>query len=147
MTRYLVRRVLLLIVTLLVTSVIIFGLTQLLPGDVARLILGREARPEALEALREQLGLNLPPAQQYLNWLGRFIAGDWGTSFTSGSAPIRPLVMARLGDSLKLALMTLVLAVPLSIVLGVIAGLRENTPVDAGIWRWSGCRSSSPAWC
>ena len=133
MTRYLIRRVLLLLVTLLITSVIIFGLTQLLPGDVARLILGREARPEALEALREQLGLNLPPTQQYLNWLGNFIVGDWGTSFTSGNAPIRPLVLARLGDSLKLALMTLVIAVPLSIVLGVIAGLRENKPIDAGI--------------
>lgn len=133
MTRYILRRVALLVITLLITSALIFALTQLLPGDVARLILGREARPEALEALREQLGLNQPPLQQYLGWLGRFIVGDWGTSFNSGSAPIRPLVMARLADSLKLAFMTLVIAVPISIVLGVIAGLRENKPVDAAI--------------
>jgi peptide/nickel transport system permease protein len=133
MTRFLLRRLFLLALTLLLTSALIFALTQLLPGDVARLILGREARPEALAALRQQLGLDLPPIQQYINWLGRFIVGDWGSSFTSGSAPIRPLVMARLGDSLKLALMTLVFAVPLSIVLGVIAGLRENKPADAAI--------------
>ncbi|MCC6613691.1 MAG: ABC transporter permease [Anaerolineae bacterium] len=133
MTRFILRRLALLALTLLLTSVLIFVLTQLLPGDIARLILGREARPEALDALREQLGLNLPPAQQYVNWLGRFIAGDWGTSFMSGSAPIRPLVMARLGDSLQLALMTMIVAVPLSIVLGVIAGLQENKPLDAGI--------------
>ena len=90
MTRYVVRRVALLVVTLLLTSALLFVLTQLLPGDVARLILGREARPEALEALREQLGLNQPPLQQYVSWLTRFVSGDWGTSFANGGAPIRP---------------------------------------------------------
>jgi peptide/nickel transport system permease protein len=133
MTRYVIRRVALLLITLLITSALLFALTQLLPGDVARLILGREARPEALEALREQLGLNQPPIQQYVSWLMRFVGGDWGTSFANGGAPIRPLVFARLGDSLKLALMTLVFAVPISIALGVIAGLRENKPTDAVI--------------
>ena len=62
MVRYVGRRLLLLALTLLVTSVIVFALTQLLPGDVARLILGREARPEAIESLREQLGLLTEPA-------------------------------------------------------------------------------------
>jgi peptide/nickel transport system permease protein len=133
MTRYILRRVALLLVTLLITSALLFFLTQLLPGDVARLILGREARPEALDALREQLGLNQPPLQQYVGWLTRFMVGDWGTSFANANAPIRPLVMARLGDSLKLALMTLVMAVPISIALGVIAGLRENRATDAVI--------------
>ena len=58
MVRFLIRRVALLVVTMLITSVIIFGLTQLVPGDVARLILGRDASPEALQALREEFGLN-----------------------------------------------------------------------------------------
>lgn len=133
MSRYILRRIALLAVTLLLTSALLFVLTQLLPGDVARLILGREARPEALEALRQQLGLNQPPIQQYADWLLRFISGDWGTSVANGGAPIRPLVLLRLGDSLKLALMTLLFAVPLSIALGVIAGLRENSPVDAAL--------------
>ena len=133
MIRYILRRLVLLAITLLITSALIFALTQLLPGDIARLILGREARPEALEALRVELGLNMPPLQQYTDWLGRFIVGDWGTSFANANAPIRPLVLARLGDSLKLALMTLIFAVPLSVALGVIAGLREGSLADSAI--------------
>jgi peptide/nickel transport system permease protein len=130
MARYLLRRLLLLALTLLITSAIVFALTQLLPGDVARLILGREARPEAIENLREQLGLDLPVTQQYTNWLGGFLSGDWGNSFGSGNPAIRPLVLERVGYSMRLAMLTLLLSVPLSIVLGVIAGLRENTWVD-----------------
>ncbi len=131
MLRYLVRRFILLIITLLLTSVVIFGLTQLLPGDVARLILGRDARPEALANLREELGLNEPVPTQYVNWLTGFITGDWGTSFTGGRAPIRPLVLDRLGNSLRLAGLTLLISIPLSILLGVLAGLNENKWVDS----------------
>lgn len=131
MLRYLLRRFALLAVTLLLTSVVIFGLTQLLPGDVARLILGRDARPEAVENLREDLGLNDPVPVQYANWLSGFVQGDWGTSFTSGRAPIRPLVMDRLGNSLRLAGLTLLISIPISILLGVLAGLNENKWVDS----------------
>lgn len=131
MLRYLTRRFILLAITLLLTSIVVFGLTQLLPGDVARLILGRDARPEAVENLREDLGLNDPVPTQYVNWLSGFIRGDWGTSFTSGRAPIRSLVMDRLGNSLRLAGLTLLISVPLSILLGVLAGLNENRWVDS----------------
>ncbi|MFN8528165.1 MAG: ABC transporter permease [Anaerolineae bacterium] len=130
MIRFLLRRIALLVVTLLLTSMVVFALTQLLPGDVARLILGREARPEAVAALREDLGLNDPVPQQYVEWLGGFLSGDWGTSFVSGSAPIRPLVMDRLSNSIKLALLTLVISVPISVFLGVISGLNENRLID-----------------
>lgn len=130
MIRFLLRRIALLVVTLLITSIVVFALTQLLPGDVARLILGREARPEAVAALREELGLNESVPQQYINWLTGFVSGDWGTSFVSGSAPIRPLVMERLGNSLRLAGLTLLISVPLSMFLGVIAGLNENKLID-----------------
>lgn len=133
MSRYIIRRVFLLVITMLITSVIIFALTQLLPGDVARLILGRDARPEALANLREELGLNQPIPMQYANWLGGFITGDWGTSYASGRPAVRPLVMDRLGNSLKLALMTLLISIPISIVLGVLAALRENSWLDNAI--------------
>ncbi len=133
MLRYLIRRLLLLGLTLLITSAIVFALTQLLPGDVARLILGREAQPEAIANLREQLGLNDPIPQQYVNWLIGFLNGDWGYSFGSGNPAIRPLVMERLGYSMRLALLTLAIAVPLSVTLGVIAGLKENTWIDSAI--------------
>ncbi|MFN8447307.1 MAG: ABC transporter permease [Anaerolineae bacterium] len=131
MLRYLTRRFILLAITLLLTSVVVFGLTQLLPGDVARLILGRDARPEALENLRVELGLNDPVPVQYANWLTGFVVGDWGTSFTGGRAPIRPLVMDRLGNSLRLAGLTLLISIPISILLGVLAGLNENKWVDS----------------
>ena len=130
MLQFLVRRVLLLVVTMLITSVIIFALTQLLPGDIARLILGRDAGEAALAAMREQFGLDDPVPVQYLNWLKGFITGDWGRSFSSGNPPVRPLVLARLANSMRLMLMTLALSIPLSIALGVIAALRENTWID-----------------
>jgi peptide/nickel transport system permease protein len=133
MVRFLIRRIALLALTLLITSVIVFALTQLLPGDVARLILGREAPQEALENLRAQLGLNDPVPMQYWNWLTGFVSGDWGRSFTSGSPPIRPLVIERLGNSLRLAALALIFSVPLSIVLGAVAALREQSPLDSVI--------------
>lgn len=133
MVRFLIRRIALLALTLLITSMIVFALTQLLPGDVARLILGREAPQEALDNLRAQLGLNDPVPMQYWNWLTGFVSGDWGRSFTSGSPPIRPLVMERLGNSLRLAALALIFSVPLSILLGAAAALREQSPLDSVI--------------
>ncbi len=133
MLRFLIRRIFLLAVTMLVTSAIVFALTQLLPGDIARLILGRDAGQAALEALREEFGLNEPAYMQYLNWLGGFLTGDWGRSFSSGNPAVQPLVMNRLANSMRLMLMTMTLSIPLSILLGVLAALRENTWVDSVI--------------
>lgn len=133
MIRYIIRRIILLWVTMLVTSVIIFGLTQLLPGDIARLQLGRDASETQLMAFREQHGLNEPIPQQFANWLVGFVTGNWGTSFSSGSPPVRPLVLERLQNSLLLGAMTLLISVPVSIALGVLAALRENSWVDATI--------------
>ncbi|MBI5670351.1 MAG: ABC transporter permease [Chloroflexi bacterium] len=133
MLRYILRRFLLLIVTMLITSAIIFALTQLVPGDVARLILGREASPEALQQFRAEFGLNDPAPVQYVNWLAGFISGDWGRSFTGTQGPVRPLVLDRLGNSMRLALMTLLIAVPVSVLLGVLAALYENTWIDSAI--------------
>ncbi|MEX2536680.1 MAG: ABC transporter permease [Trueperaceae bacterium] len=130
MTRYLLRRLGFLLLTLLLTSLTIFVITQFLPGDVARIILGREAGEAALENLRNQLGLDRALPVQYLDWLGSFIRGDWGRSFASGQE-IRPLVVERLVNSLMLAALTLAIAVPAAIVLGVVAALNENKPLDS----------------
>jgi peptide/nickel transport system permease protein len=127
--RYVVRRLGFLLLTLLLTSIIIFVITQFLPGDVARVILGREASETSVQSLREDLGLNRPLPLQYLTWLGRFVGGDWGKSYST-SLLIRPLVLERLGNSLMLALSTVVLAVPLALALGVLAGLNENRWLD-----------------
>jgi peptide/nickel transport system permease protein len=119
-------------VTLFLSSLIIFVITQVLPGDVARVILGREAGEAALEALREELGLTDPPVLQYLRWLGNFVRGEWGTSFSS-SAPVQPIVLARLRNSLMLGIVALVISVPLALAMGTIAGLNENRLVDNAI--------------
>lgn len=129
---YVLRRLGFLLLTLVVTSVIIFMVTQWLPGDVARVLLGREAGEEALEELREELGLNDPLPVQYATWLRDFVVGDWSRSFSTGT-PIQPLVFERLRNSLMLAAVTLVISVPLAIVLGVVAGLNEGTLVDDAI--------------
>jgi peptide/nickel transport system permease protein len=132
MSAYLLRRIGFLALTLLVTSLIVFLVTQWLPGDVARVILGREADQEALAALRLQLGLDKPLPVQYLTWLGRFLTGDWGVSFSTG-LPVRALVLERAANSLMLAGVTLVIAVPASILLGVVAGLKADKAPDAVI--------------
>lgn len=131
MFRYILRRFLLLIVTMLITSAIIFALTQIIPGDVARIILGRDASEEQLQKLRHDFGLDVPAPQQYANWLMGFVKGDWGRSFTGGNQQVRPLVTDRLGNSMRLALMTLAISVPLSVLLGVLAALYENTWIDS----------------
>ncbi len=129
MFRYVLRRLGFLVLTLILTSLIIFIVTQLLPGDVARVILGREAGEEALQALRAELGLNDPLPIQYARWLVNFVAGDWGRSFSTRS-DILPVVAARLRNSLMLAGVILVISVPLGILLGVLAGLNADGALD-----------------
>lgn len=129
MSTYIVRRLGFLLVTLLITSLLVFVVTQLLPGDTARLVLGREAGEAALEAFREENGLNDPLVVQYGRWLFHFATGDWGTSLST-RAEIFPFVMLRLRNSLMLAGLTLLFAAPLALLLGVIAGLRENKTAD-----------------
>ena len=133
MGRYIIQRIVTLFITLFITSIIIFGLTQLLPGDVGRLVLGRDASPDAISQFNERFGLDRPIAVQYTTWLGGFLVGDWGTSFTGGNAPVRPLVTERLTNSLRLAGLTLLFTVPLAILLGGIAALTEGSAIDNAI--------------
>lgn len=129
MLGYSLRRLGFLLLTVLLTSVIIFSVTQWLPGDVCRIILGREAGEKALDACRQDLGLEAPLPVQYLRWLADFSGGDWGQSFSTRT-DIFPLVMQRLLNSLRLAVLTLLISVPLAVGLGVLAGLNEGMLVD-----------------
>lgn len=131
MARYILRRLILLVGTLIVTSIIIFALTQFLPGDVARLILGRDASPEALAQFNERFGLDQPLVNQYINWFTGFITGEWGVSFSAGNPQVFDQVIDKLGNSLILAGFTLLIAIPISMLLGIIAAVRENTWVDS----------------
>ena len=130
MSRYIARRLGFLVLTLLLTSALVFAVTQLLPGDPAAIILGREAGPAALAELRTELGLDRPVPVQYAQWLGNLVRGDWGTSFGTGQE-IRPLVIERTGNSLRLAGLTLLMAVPLALILGVVAAVKAERWPDA----------------
>lgn len=123
------RRLLLGLLTLAVISVVIFGATELLPGDLARQLLGQSATEETLAALRDQLGLNDPAPVRYWNWLAAALQGDFGVSMAN-HRPIAEMVAARFGNTLFLALYAAALAVPLSLALGVLAALWRNSVFD-----------------
>jgi len=118
--KLLVQRIALGLILLLAASVLIFVGTQILPGDVAQSILGQGATPETLANLRAELGLNDPPLTRYLNWLFAALQGDLGTALTNGQ-DIASSMGKRLGNTLFLAVCAAVVAVPLAIVLGLIA--------------------------
>jgi peptide/nickel transport system permease protein len=130
-TRLILRRSLYLLLTLLVTSMLVFWLTQLLPGDVARLILGRDASAEAIQRFNEANGLNEPVINQYVNWLSGFVTGDWGNSYSGGGWAVQPVVLERLGNSLRLAGLVLLISLPVALVQGVLAALQEDRLVDS----------------
>ncbi|MFN3825563.1 MAG: ABC transporter permease [Pseudorhodobacter sp.] len=117
------------VLTLFIVSVVIFGATELLPGDLARELLGQSATPETLAALRAQLGLDQPAPVRYWNWLSAFLQGDFGVSMAN-RRPIADLISARLGNTIFLALYAAALAVPISLTLGVLAALWRNSIFD-----------------
>jgi peptide/nickel transport system permease protein len=129
MSIFILRRLGFMVLSMLLASMIIFALTQIMPGDVARMILGRWAKPEAVENLRSELGLDRPIYVQYTNWLKDFVTGNWGVSLTT-RVQAGPLVLQRLRNSARLAVLSLMLFVPVGIWLGVYAGLREDSLTD-----------------
>lgn len=127
--RLVAQRILLGLVLLLAVSVLIFAGTQILPGDVAQAILGQSATPEALANLREQLGLNDPAWLRYVHWLWGILHGDFGTAQSSG-LDIASSIGTRLKNTLFLAACAAIVAVPLAIILGLIAVRYRNGFVD-----------------
>jgi peptide/nickel transport system permease protein len=123
------QRIALGILLLLAISVLIFAGTQILPGDVAQAILGQSATPESLANLREQLGLNEPAYIRYFHWLGGVLTGDLGTAMSSGQ-DIATSIKGRLWNTLFLAFWAAIVAVPLAIILGLIAVRYRNGWVD-----------------
>ena len=126
---FLGRRLVLVALVMAIVSVLIFGVVQILPGDVAVMILGTSATPADLATLRVKLGLNRPAPLRYLDWVGGTLGGDWGISLLY-QMPVRPLVLERLERSAVLSGLALVVAVPLAVGLGVISALRRNGLVD-----------------
>ncbi|MFC5357618.1 ABC transporter permease [Azospirillum himalayense] len=117
------------LLTLALLSVIAFIGTEILPGDPARAILGKDASEEAVANLTIQLGLDRPPAVRYVDWIGRAVIGDLGTSYAQ-KAPVTRMIAESGGRSLLLGLVTLAVVVPLSVVAGLWAARREGSVVD-----------------
>ena len=120
------------IVTLWVMSILVFGLASVLPGDVGRTILGPYATAQQVAQIDHQLGANRPLPVRYASWIGGFVTGKWGTSYLFQTS-IRPLVLQRLWNSLLLAAFALVMVIPVSIGLGMLAGARRDSVLDRGI--------------
>src|SRR4051794_10621826 len=125
MGRFIGKRLGLSLVTLLLVSVIVFAISDVLPGDVGRAILGRSATPEQVQAIDHQLGVDRPLPQRYWHLLSGYATGDWGTSPVL-QARVRPLVLHRVRASLILATFAFVLIVPFSIAFGVLAALKHD---------------------
>jgi peptide/nickel transport system permease protein len=124
-----IKRVGLGLLTLLVISILIFAGIELLPGDLAEEVLGQNATPETVAAFRKELKLDLPPHVRYLAWLKDLLRGDLGNSLAN-ERPIVDLIGWRFANTLFLAAATAVVAVPVSILLGILAALYRNSIFD-----------------
>jgi peptide/nickel transport system permease protein len=127
-----VKRLGLGVLTIIVISVLIFLGVEALPGDVATAILGQEATPETVAAFRKELKLDLPPHVRYFAWLGDFLRGDMGTSLAN-KRPISELIFWRFQNTIFLAASAAVVAVPIAVILGILAALYRNSLFDRTI--------------
>ncbi len=129
MLKLILTRAVLGVVTLFAVSVLIFICTQILPGDVAHAVLGQSATPETVAVFRKELGLDQPAYIRFFTWLFQAMRGDLGVSMTNKRVIIDEL-RPRFANTMFLATYAAVIAVPLSVGLGIIAAIREGRPVD-----------------
>jgi len=120
------------IVTVLAATLVVFVVLEVLPGDPARVMLGVEAQPETVKALRAELGLDRPVADRYLAWIGGFARGDLGLSYTY-RVPVAELVGERLAVTVPLALISTCLSGLLALGLGIYAAAHRDRPGDVGV--------------
>jgi peptide/nickel transport system permease protein len=129
MRKLVVRRIGLGVLTLFLISLVVFAAVLALPGDAATAILGKEATPDRVAALREQLHLNDSVVSQYLQWIGGVLTGSFGTSAAT-QQPVSALLSDRVANSLFLVFCASVVAIPLSIALGVWTAMKRDKAVD-----------------
>ena len=132
MPLFVLRRLLSFVLTLLATSVVVFAVLELLPGNAAQVILGETATPESIAAMEDKLGLNQPAATRYLNWMGGMVQGQTGLSI-SYDTPTAQLMAERMQVTLPLAVMAMGLTVALALALGIYAASQQNKAGDVGV--------------
>ena len=129
MWKFIRRRLLLLIPVLMGVTFIIYMIMSFAPGDPAKVILGEQALPEQIEALREEMGLNDPAIVQYARYVFDLFRLDMGTSYKTKNA-VTDEITARFPNTLKLAVTSSLIAICMSLPLGIIAAVKQNTPID-----------------
>jgi peptide/nickel transport system permease protein len=129
---FVLRRLLSFVLTLLVTSVVVFAVLEWLPGNAAQVMLGDTATPESLAALEDKLGLNQPAITRYWNWLTSLLQGQTGMSLAYDT-PTAQLMAERLQVTLPLAIMAMALTVALALALGIYAASQQNKAGDVGV--------------
>jgi len=129
MWRMVLRRIAIGFLLIWVVSVLIFVMTQILPGDAAQIRLGQDATPESLAALRHEMGLDRPAVVQYAIWLGHLLTGNLGVS-VAGGATISSLISYRVGNTLFMTSIVAAIAVPLSLTLGLLAAMHPGSIID-----------------
>lgn len=127
--KVILSRILSSIPVLFIVSVMVFMMLQLLPGDPATVILGQEATPEAIEAMRVKLGLDKPLLEQYLNWVANVLQGNLGESLIDGTS-VNQLIMERLPATLELIIGSFIVAMLIALPAGIISAARPNKLVD-----------------
>lgn len=132
MIAFTLQRLLIGIATLMLASIVVFSVMEIVPGDPALLMLGMNATPEALNALREQMGLNEPLFVRYFQWVAGLIVGDFGRSYTY-SSPVIDLIAERTAVSLPLAVISLALSTAIAIPVGIFAAARRGTLGDTTV--------------
>lgn len=132
MLRFVLSRLVSLALSLAVASLVIFTVVEIIPGDPAAFMLGLNAEPDTVAALRQELGLSGSLSTRYLGWVGGMLTGDFGVSYTY-RVPVSELVIARMWVSLPLTLYALVLSTLIAIPVGILAATRRGGPVDYGV--------------
>lgn len=132
MTTFLTGRLASLIASLVVASIVIFVVLEVLPGDPAQFILGMNARPDTLAALRAQLGLDAPAIVRYFGWVLGMLHGDFGISYTY-RVPVSELIVQRIGVSLPLAIYALALTLLIAFPIGILSAARRNSLTDVSV--------------
>jgi peptide/nickel transport system permease protein len=129
MSRYVARRLLQLVVQVFLVATVVFMRIRLVPGDPARAILGETAAEEQVLKVRSQLGIDRPLPEQYVTWLGRTARGDLGTSISSGR-PVMLDIQQRVGNTVELIVLSVLVSLLVGMPLGILAALRANRPTD-----------------
>lgn len=119
--------------SLLIVSFLIFAATQALPGDIARMMLGKDASPEQLEVVRQQLGLNRPFFERYGDWLGGIMTGDLGTS-VAARMPVLDLVRQRIVNSFSIVIISMAFTLPIAMILGVYSAFWRDSIFDRTVF-------------